>query len=399
MVDGGSLRRPRQAGRQRVTTLELFFDLVYVFAVTQLSQLLLQHPTWHGAAQTGLLLLAVWWAWIYTAWFTNWFDPETRAVRLPIVTIMLASLILSATLTEAFADRGLYVAAAYVAMQVGRSVWAVLALGGDPRLRRNFQRILAWLSAAGVLWLAGGFVEGPAREALWLAALAIEYASPALGFRTPGLGRSTTADWDISGAHLAERCQLFVIIALGESILVTGATFAEMRITGAGVAAFVAAFTGSVALWWVYFDRTAEEGVARTATAGDQGRLGRSAYTYFHLPIVAGIIVAAVGDELTIAHPTGHSDGAVVATVLGGPALFLAGHALYKRAVFGHLSVDRVGGIIVLAALAPVGFALPPLALSAVATAVVAGVALWDWARMRRVARQPADQTEDIEVS
>jgi low temperature requirement protein LtrA len=393
MIHGSSLRRTQHDGGQRVTNMELFFDLVYVFAVTQLSHLLLDHLDWHGAAQTALLLLAVWWAWIYTAWFTNWFNPDTRAVRLPLVMVMLASLILSANLTNGFGDRGLYVAGAYVAMQVGRTAWVVLVLGGDPRLRRNFQRILAWLSTAAVLWLAGGFAHGSAREALWLAALAIEYTSPAVGFYTPGLGRSTTADWNISGAHLAQRCQLFVIIALGESILVTGATFSELRITGAAVASFVVAFAGSVALWWVYFDRAAEDAAARTASAEDQGRLGRSAYTYVHLPIVAGVIVAAAGDELTIAHPTGHTSGAVVATVLGGPALFLAGHALYKRAIFGHLSANRIGAVALLAALAPAGFALPPVVLSAIATAIVAAVSVWDWRVIRQAtATQTAGQ-------
>jgi low temperature requirement protein LtrA len=248
-----------------------------------------------------------------------------------------------------------------------------------------------------VLWVAGGFAHGPARELLWVAALAIEYAAPATGFYTPGLGRSTTAEWDISGEQLAERCQLFVIIALGESILTTGATFSNLRINGTSFGALVVAFAGSVALWWVYFDRTAEDGVARIASAQDQGRLGRSAYTYFHLPIVAGVIVAAAGDELTIAHPSGHGGGAVVATVLGGPALFLAGHALFKRAVFGHLTVNRIGAVAVLAVLTPVGFVLPALALSAVATAVVAAVvaavAVWDWLSLRQIARRSANQT------
>jgi low temperature requirement protein LtrA len=398
MIDGSSLRRARRDGGQRVTNMELFFDLVYVFAVTQLSHLLLEHLTWHGAAQTALLLLAVWWAWVYTAWFTNWFNPDTRTVRLPLVAIMLASLIMSATLTDAFGDRGLYVAAAYTAIQVGRTLWVILATGGDPRLRRNYQRILAWLGTSAVLWVAGGFAHGSARELLWVAALVIEYAAPATGFNTPGLGRSTTTDWNISGEHLAERCQLFVIIAVGESILTTGATFSNLRITGSTAGALVVAFAGSVALWWVYFDRTAEDGAARIASAEDQGRLGRSAYTYLHLPIVAGIIVAAAGDELTIAHPTGDSGGAVVATVLGGPALFLAGHALFKRAVFGRLSENRVGAIVLLAALVPVGFALPPLALSAIATVVVAAVSVWDWIRLRKERERRADRTMAAEV-
>jgi low temperature requirement protein LtrA len=389
-----SLLRAPGGRARRVTFMELFFDLVYVFAVTQLSHLLLEHLTWHGAGQTGLLLLAVWWAWVYTAWVTNWFDPDHRAVRLMLIVVMLASLIMSASLPEAFGDRGLAFAAAYVVIQVGRVSWVVAALREHPRLRRNFQRILVWSSASGVLWLAGGFADGTTREALWLAALAVEFASPALNFYVPGLGRSHTADWDISGAHLAERCGLFVIIALGESILVTGATFAGLAYTAATVTALVVAFLGSVALWWIYFDRSAEDGSARTASAEDQGRLGRSAYTYFHLPIVAGVIVAAVGDELTIAHPGGDTSGAVVATVLGGPALFLAGHALYKRAIFGVVSVPRIVAVGVLAVLAPLGSVIPPLALSTLATLVIAAVAVWDVVALR--SGRAAD--EDVSV-
>jgi low temperature requirement protein LtrA len=358
--------------------MELFFDLVYVFAVTQLSHLLLDHLSLHGAAQTLLLLLAVWWAWIYNAWFTNWFDPDRRAVRLVLIGVMLLSLMMSATLPEAFGERGLFFAATYVAMQAGRSLFVVAALGAEPRLRRNFQRILAWCMASGALWLAGGVADGTAREAWWLAAVAVDYAAPAAGFFTPGLGRSLTTDWNIAGGHLAERCQQFLIIALGESIVVTGATFGQLPLAVESVAALIVAFLGSVAFWWLYFDRAAEDSSGVIAEAKDPGRLGRSAYTYFHVPMVAGIIVAAVADELTIAHPGGPTSAAAATTILGGPALFLAGHALFKRAVFDHVSRPRFAALVALAALAPLSPLLPPLALAAAATLVVAAVAAWD---------------------
>ncbi len=358
--------------------MELFFDLVYVFAVTQLSHLLLDHLNVRGAVQTLLLLPAVWWAWVYNAWFTNWFDPDRRAVRLVLIAVMLAGLIMSAALPEAFGARGLVFAGAYVAMQVGRTIFVVAALGADPALRRNFQRILAWLMACGVLWLAGGLADDAARYGLWLAAVAVDYAAPACGFWTPGLGRSRTTDWTITGGHMAERCHLFLIIALGESILVTGATFAQLPFSAATIAAFVVAFLGSVAFWWVYFDRAAEVSSDVIAHAADPGRLGRSAYTYLHLPIVAGIIVAAVGDELTIAHPGGHTSAATAAAVLGGPALFLAGHALFKLVVFGRLSLPRLIGIVALVALVPVSAVVPPLVLAAAATLAVAAVGMWD---------------------
>jgi low temperature requirement protein LtrA len=361
--------------------MELFFDLVYVFAVTQLSHLLLEHLTLQGAAQALLLLLAVWWAWIYNAWFTNWFDPNRRAVRLVLIGVMLLSLLMAATLPEAFGERGLFFAATYVAAQFGRSLFIVAALGSAPTLRRNFQRILVWFGASGALWLAGGFAEGAAREAWWLAAVLVDYLAPAASFFTPGLGRSLTTDWNIAGGHLAERCQLFLIIALGESILVTGATFGGLPLSTVTVAAVVVALLGSVALWWLYFDRAAEDSGVVMASAKDPGRLGRSAYTYFHLPMVAGIIVAAVGDELMIAHPLDPSSAAAAAVILGGPALFLAGHILFKWAVFDHVSRPRLAAILALAALAPLSPLVPSVCLAGAATLVVAAVAVWD-ARM-----------------
>ncbi len=368
----------RAGGGRRVTFIELFFDLVYVFAVTQLSHLLLEDLTWRGAAQTMLLLLAVWWAWVYTAWFTNWYNPDNPRVRLLLVAIMLASLIMSAALPEAFGDRGLMFGAAWAAMQVGRPLFVVATCGSQPGLRRNFQRILAWNLLDSSFWVAGGLAHGSAREALWVAAVAIGYSAPAAGFYTPGLGRSTTADWNVSGGHMAERCQLFLIVALGESILVTGNTFGDLHGTPATVAAFVVAFAGSVALWWLYFDRAAEDSGRVIGTSDDPGRLARSAYTYCHLPMVAGVIVAAVADELTIAHPEGHVQPAVALAVLGGPALFLAGHALFKRAVFGVVSVSRLVAIGVLAALGAVAPLTSPLALATAATLVVAAVAVRD---------------------
>jgi low temperature requirement protein LtrA len=390
-AERASLLRAPDGRGQRVTAMELFFDLVYVFAVTQLSHLLLDHLSVRGAGQTLLLLLAVWWAWVYTTWFTNWFDPDRRAVRLLLVGTMLASLLRSAALPAAFGERGLYFAAAFVAMQVGRSLFAVAALREYPALRRNFQRILAWSAASGVLWLAGGVADGAAQEALWLAAVAVDYAAPVAGFCTPGLGRSRTTDWNITGAHLAERCQLFVIIALGESIVVTGATFGGLPLAADTVAAFVVAFLGSVALWWVYFDRSAEDSSETMARAADPGRLGRSAYTYFHLPMIAGIIVTAVGDELSIAHPSGETSLATLAAVLGGPALFLAGHALFKWAVFDRLAVSRLVALVALAGLVSLSVVVPPLVLAAAAMLVVALVAAWDAHAYRSLAPATGD--------
>lgn len=232
MLAGAStnyLRARSPHEHNKVSFTELFFDLVFVFAITQLSHFLLKHLTLMGAVQTGILFLAVWWVWIFTSWVTNWVDPERTPVRLMMYGLMLAGLVLSTSIPEAFEGRGLSFALAYVSMQVGRSLFMIWALKQhDWDNFRNFQRITAWLATSALFWLAGGLAEHDLRLWLWLIALAIEYVSPSLGFRTPGLGRSATTDWLVEGGHLAERCGLFVIIALGESILVTGATFSEL---------------------------------------------------------------------------------------------------------------------------------------------------------------------------
>jgi low temperature requirement protein LtrA len=377
--DHGGLLRARDGGEQPVTPLELFFDLVFVFAVTQLSHRLLDHLTIAGALETLLLLVAVWRAWVDTTWVTNWFDPDRTPVRLLLITLMLVSLVMSVAIPQAFGEGGLMFAIAYVAIQVGRTAFVVLALERSSSLGRNFQRYLAWFAIPAVLWAAGGLLEGEARYVLWVLAIVLEYAGPVIGFWTPGLGRSTTADWTVEGGHFAERCRLFVILALGESILVTGTTFGEIEGSVATVSAFVVAFLGSVALWWIYFARSEEAARGAFSSSEDPGRLARSAYTYFHLPMVAGIIAVAASDELTVAHPGDHGTLASVALTLGGTALFLAGHAMFKWAMFGVLSWSRLVAIAALIALIPVGFKVPALALSGVAGLILVGlVAVWD---------------------
>ena len=337
--DQRGLLRAQDAGEQQVTPFELFFDLVFVFAVTQLSHRLLNHLTVGGALETLLLLLVVWSAWVTTTWVTNWFDPDRLPVRLMLAAVMLASLFMSVALPEAFGERGLMFALAYVAIQVGRAAFAFLALrkssGGSHPLSRTFQRALSWHVAAGVLWIIGGLLGSEARYALWGLAAAAAYGAPLTGYYTPGLGRSCTGEWTIQGGHIAERCRLFIIIALGESLLVTGTTFGQIEASAATVLAFVVAFLGSVALWWIYFDRSEEAAREIISSSEEPGRLARSAYTYFHLPMIAGIIAVAAADELTVAHPAEHGTPASLALILGGTALFVAGHAFFKWAVFG----------------------------------------------------------------
>jgi len=378
-AEGGFLRIRQEHHHHRVTYVELFFDLVFVYAITQISHGLLAHLSPLGLLQTTMLMLAVWWVWVFTSWVTNWLDPDRTAVRLALFIMMVAGLILSASIPDAFGERGLGFAIAYVAMQIGRSafmVWSIPAT--QPALRINFLRILLWLTGTGILWIAGGLVQGEMRIALWGIALIIEYLSPALRFRVPGLGASSLRDWNVEGGHMSERCALFIIIALGESILVTGATFAETAWTPATIAAFAIAFPGSIAMWWIYFDKSADAASSRITHSSDPGRLARLAYTYLHVPIVAGIIVSAVADELVLAHPTGHTNGAMLLSIIGGPLLFLIGMLLFKRTMRGLYQLSHIAGIIALLMLAPLGFYLPTLAFYGGATLILIAVAAWE---------------------
>ncbi|WP_342362488.1 low temperature requirement protein A [Terrarubrum flagellatum] len=373
------LRGETVHGHHRVTFVELFFDLVFVFAVTQVSHTLLAHFTLIGAIETLMLLLGVWWAWIFTSWTTNWFDPERTPVRIALFALMIAGLVLSTSIPKAFESRGLAFALAYAAIQVGRTLFFLLSLPpSELAQRRNFQRILAWLSTAAVFWIAGGFAEGGARIALWAIALAIEYAAPAARFWTPVIGASSIADWTIEGGHMAERCALFVIIALGESLLVTGATFADRTWDAPVVAAFALAFIGSVAMWWIYFDSGAEEGSEQMSKAMDSGRIARLAYTYMHLPIVAGIIVSAAADELALAHPVGHVEGKFALSAIGGPLLFLVGMILFKRAVRGWFMLSHMVGIAALLLLIPFAAQMTPLIFYGLTSFILVVVAAWE---------------------
>lgn len=363
----------------RVTNAELFFDLVFVFAVTQISHTLLHRFTPLGALQVTLLFLALWWVWVYTAWVTNWLNPELTPVRILIFLMMLGGLVLSTTIPSAFEGRGLWFTIAYAVMQVGRTAFWLFA---TPRhrtaVRHNAIRILIWLSISAVLWIAGGFSEGEARLWLWIAAVTWEYISPAVRFWVPKLGFSSVEAWAVEGGHMAERCAGFIIIALGEAVVVNGATFAELDWTAQNILAFVAALVGSIAMWWVYFHKGAEAGSERISKSAESGRLARLAYTYLHMPIVAGIILTAVSDELVLKHPTGHSDLRTIVSTIGGPLVFLVGTILFKHAIRGFFQLSHGIGIILLLALSWFAADLSPLWLSVATSVIMIVVAVWE---------------------
>ena len=381
----GTLFRPLAANQHsRVTYAELFFDLVFVFAITQISHTLLGRFTPLGAIQVTLLFLGVWWAWVFTTWITNWLNPELTPVRILLFFLMLGGLVLSISIPQAFEGRGLWFASAYAAMQVGRTLFLLASVAPErAEVRLNAIRILAWLSAAAVFWILGGFAHGKMRLYLWGAALAIEYVSPLVRFWIPKYGASSIQDWYVEGGHIAERCAGFIIIALGEAIVVNGATFADLHWTAATVGAFASAFLASIAMWWIYFHRGAEAGSELISKSSESGRLARSAYTYLHMPIVAGIVLSAVADQLVLTHPTGHSDIRTVVSAIGGPLLFLVGTILFKHTIRGFLQLSHGAGIIALVVLAWFAKGLSPLMLSALTTGLLIVVAVWESMSLR----------------
>ena len=371
-------------GHAPVTNIELFFDLVFVFAITQLSHALLEHLGLAGALQTLLLLFAVWWVWIYTTWVANWLDPERAHVRLMLIMLMLGGLVLSSAVPHAFGKTGWLFAAAYCSMQIGRSLYMVWASWGIHHSRaRSFMRITFWFLLSLPLWVAGAMSAPDHRLLLWGAALLLEYMGPIFFYWTPGLGRSKGHDWDISGAHMAERCALFVIISLGEGVLITGATFAKLPQDGLHWAAFATCFLGSAALWWLYFDTGAVRGSERIEASEQAGLIARNAYTYWHIPIIAGLVVSAVADEMLLMHPYGHIEPAFLAVTVGGGLLFLIGNMGFKKSTndrrlppFSHM----IGCALLLAVGAASWFLhWQPIVLGIGAFAVLAFTAIWEW--------------------
>jgi low temperature requirement protein LtrA len=397
-----SLQRRHADGEiARATPLELFYDLVFVFAITQVAHLLLEHLTWAGVGQSALALLVVWWAWNYTTWVTNELDPDSSAVRLLLIGLMLASLVLAVAIPDAFGEDGLLFAAAYVAIQAGRHTFLTFVASPPGSLERErAARILIWFCAAGVLWLAGGVANGSTRVVLWLVALAIDYAAPLALYWVPGLRRLGHSTWNVETAHFAERFQLFVIIALGETIVITGATTAELELDAPRLAAFGLAFLSTAGLWWLYFDYVARIAERRLELAPDRTRLARDGYTYLHVVMVAGVIVAAVGDELVIAHPTDVLPGRELAAVVGGPALYLIGHTLFRLVMAGSLSRKRLGGAVACIAVGLLGTVVPALVVSALVVAVLATVIGAERvAGLRRTARGEPTPLEQLDAS
>jgi low temperature requirement protein LtrA len=266
--------------------------------------------------------------------------------------------------------------------------------------RRRAAHILMWFAAAGALWLAGAVAGGTARPWLWVAALALDYTAPIVTYRIPFAARIPPSAWQVETAHFAERFQLFVIIALGESIVVTGATTAELDVTPARGAAFAVAFLTTAGLWWLYFSYVAQIAQRRLELAARRVEMARDAYTYLHVMLVAGVIVAAVGDEVAIAHPAARLSAAEIATVAAGPGIYLLGLALFRRRVAGTFAPKRVAGAAGCAAAGALGSVIPALALTSLVLAVVVAVIVSEHvAAARRSARGEPSPLERLELS
>jgi low temperature requirement protein LtrA len=370
-----SLVRPREVARA-VTPLELFFDLVYVFTVSQLAHHLLGHVDARGMAETLILTLAVMYAWFMTVWTSNWLDADRRPVRLMLLCVMFASLVMSTSISEAFGDRaGLFVVG-YLAIQIGRTAFAVVAFRGH-RLHMHFVNALVWEIGTGLIWIAGIAADGDARLALWAVATLVTYGGVIAGHPLPGRKSPFSSDSQIYAEHLLERFRLFFLIALGETVLTLGNAFADQPVQTDRLLVLAVAFTGSVALWWCYFHRAEEIGVKAVQETTNPSRIVAIG-NYTLILMVIGIIAIAVGDELAIAHPHDPTTLAISVLVFGGPAIFLLAQLGFMRRASGSMPRSRVIACIGLLALALATASFSLLAVVIASSAVLVAVALSD---------------------
>lgn len=378
------LLRDRQGGQAPVSDSELLFDLIYVFSVTQLSHYLLHYLSWEGLGQAVILWFAVWLAWQHTVWVTNWFDPATRSIRMLLFVLMILGLVMAAAIPGAYAGRGLTFAGAYVAMQVGRTAVILILLDKRHLLTPNFRRMLGWFGISAAGWLAGAFSEDTARWMWWLAAAAIDYTSPMFGFWLPGLGRSVSRkEWTVEGEHLAERSRLFVIIAFGETILMTGSSFSELDAwSGPVIATTLLSFICSLAMWWVYFDIAGEAGSLKIKKTSDPGLLGLK-YQSVHVVLVGSLIGCAVGDELAIRHPFDRPTVPVLLTMVGAPMIYLASNVVYKWLISKQIAWSHLGAMGLLGVLFFVSSRFTLLGLNGCVTLVFIGVVVYETIRFR----------------
>jgi low temperature requirement protein LtrA len=372
----------RTEREQRVTPLELFFDLVVVFAFTQVTELMSDDLTWRGIGRGLLVLAAIWWAWTGYAWLTNALEPEEGAVRAGMFGAMAAMLVVALAVPGAFGAYALLFGVAYLLVRLLNLVLYAIAGRRDRDLFRAILGFAPTATIGSVFILVAGFADGSVQTALWVVGLAVLYGGALIG-----RGRG----WSVSPAHFAERHGLIVIIALGESIIALGVGAAGFSLSAGIISAAVLGVVVVASLWWAYFDVIAvmsQRQLSQTRGA-PRARLARDYYSYLHLPMIAGIVLFALGLKATIEHVDEPLDAVPAVALCGGLALYFLTHVgLRLRLVhfIRHSTAERPGWIgpgrvatgIVMLALIPVALELPALASLAIVSAVCCALIAWD---------------------
>jgi low temperature requirement protein LtrA len=359
--------RPQPALRgddERVSPLELFFDLVFVLAITQCTALMAHDTTWGGLGKGLLVLGVLWWAWVGYAWLTSVVDPEDSVVRLIVIATMAALLVVALCVPHAFGDTALLFACAYTAVRALHIALFFLSSRNDRALRSSVWALAAGSAISSVLLIAASFAGG-FEAPLWALAIALDMAGPFV-FGADG--------WQLVPSHFAERHGLIVLIALGESIVAIGAGSAHA--VGAGVVTAAVVGTLVVAgLWWLYFDVIALVAARRLAhaTAGrERNTIARDSFSYLHFPMVAGIVLVALGLKKTLADVGSHLHVVPASALLGGTALYLLAQVAFRWRNVHRFSLTRLLVAAVCVALLPLAIHVPALAT----IAILAGVLL-----------------------
>ncbi len=373
---------------ETVVPLELFFDLVFVLALTQCTALMADDPTWPGIVRGILVLSVLWWAWTGYAWLTSVVNPDEGIVRIALFAAMAAFLVVSLCVPEAFEDLGLLFAGAYAAVRIGQIVLFVLASRDDPMLRRSVTGLAVSTALAVGILVGAAFADGLLQGGLWALAVVLDLAGPFL-FGADG--------WKLAPRHFAERHGLIVIIALGESIVAIGVGAQA----GVGAGVVVAAVLGIVvaaALWWLYFDvvaLVAERHLSRARVGREQNEIARDSYSYIHLPMVAGIVLVALGMKKTLEHVGDPLHAVPAAALLGGAALYLLAHIAFRLRNVRTLNTPRLVTAIGLIALTPLAARLPALASLALLALILATLICFETLRFAEARERIRHQLEE----
>jgi low temperature requirement protein LtrA len=339
---------------ERVTQLELFFDLVFVLAITQCTALMAADPTWRGLGEGALVLGVLWWSWGGYAWLTSVVDPEEGSVRLVMFAAMAALLVVALCVPTAFGSTALLFACAYAIVRVAHIALFVLASRDDPALRHSVVGLAVSTAIGGGLLVAASFTDPVVQALLWALALALDMGGPYF-FGVEG--------WRLVPGHFAERHGLIVLIALGESVVAIGVG-ATSPIDAGIIAAAVLGIALATALWWLYFDVVALVAARRLAHAApgrERNAMARDSFSYLHFPMVLGIVFVALGLKKTLAHVGDHLAVVPGTALLGGTALYLAAHVAFRWRNVHRFSLHRLLGAVVCVALIPVAVAVPSL--------------------------------------